>query len=235
LDFASLNIQLKENEISNILNQDKSSKQLNINVDANSGVNITQSQIDNKSNEIKRHREPKVIVILGGGVRDGAIDMPQYQNQDVSKEAMKRLRMGARLAKSTQLPILVTGGRPDRTSSKDNPEGEIMAKVLEIELGVKTHFIENQSNTTQENAKFSAKILKENQINSIYLVTNDWHLPRAIKIFEKQGLNVIPVPTGYQYQEKMTPLDYLPSMEGLELTRRCWHEIMGSMWYALKY
>ena len=53
---------------------------------------------------------PQAIVILGGGVRRGALDLPQYQNQDVSKEAMESLRMGARLAKVTQLPILVTGG-----------------------------------------------------------------------------------------------------------------------------
>jgi len=177
---------------------------------------------------------PQAIVILGGGVRRGAIDIPQYQNQDVSKEAMERLRMGARLAKVTQLPILVTGGRPDRTHLQDRSEAEIMAQVLANELGVKVRWLESRSNTTQENASFSAKILQENHVKSIYLVSHDWHLPRVIQVFQKEGFTVTPAPTGFQYHEKMTPLDYLPSVQGFAQTRHYWHEIIGRIWYALQ-
>jgi len=177
---------------------------------------------------------PQVVVILGGGVRRGALDLPKYQNQDVSKEAMERLRMGARLAKVTQLPILVTGGRPDRTQLQDRPEAEIMSQVLANELGVKAKWLEVKSNTTQENASFSAKILRENHVKSIYLVSHDWHLPRAIQVFQKEGFTVTPAPTGFQYHEKMTPLDYLPSVQGFAQTRHYWHEIIGRIWYALQ-
>lgn len=177
---------------------------------------------------------PQAIVILGGGVRRGALDLPQYQNQDVSLEAMERLRMGARLAKVTQLPILVTGGRPDRTQVQDRPEAEIMAQVLANELGVKAKWLEVKSNTTQENASFSAKILRENHVKSIYLVSHDWHLPRATQVFEKEGFIVTPAPTGFQYQGQMTPLDYLPSVQGFAQTRHYWHEIIGRIWYALQ-
>jgi uncharacterized SAM-binding protein YcdF (DUF218 family) len=152
----------------------------------------------------------------------------------VSKEAMERLRMGARLAKVTQLPILVTGGRPDRTQVQDRSEAEIMAQVLTNELGVQAKWLETKSNTTQENASFSAKILQENTIQSIYLVSNDWHLPRATDVFEKEGFIVTSAPIGFQYQEQMTPLDYFPSVQGFAQTRHYWHEIMGRIWYALQ-
>jgi uncharacterized SAM-binding protein YcdF (DUF218 family) len=177
---------------------------------------------------------PQAIVILGGGVRRGALDLMQYQKQDVTNESMERLRMGARLAKVTQLPILVTGGRPDRIQVQDRSEAEIMAQVLANELGVKVRWLESRSNTTQENASFSAKILQENHVKSIYLVSHDWHLPRAIQVFQKEGFTVTPAPTGFQYHEKMTPLDYLPSVEGFAQTRHYWHEIIGRIWYDLQ-
>ncbi len=54
---------------------------------------------------------PEVIVILGGGRRKGALETPtEYKQQDLSPNSMERLRYGARLAKQTKLPILVTGG-----------------------------------------------------------------------------------------------------------------------------
>lgn len=110
-----------------------------------------------------------------------------------------------------------------------------MAEVLETELGIKVKWKETQSKTTQENAKFSAKILSENKINAIYLVTNDWHSPRAINIFEKEGLKVIPAPTGFYHHENWTPLHFFPSGEGLNKVRQILHELGGLIWYQLRY
>jgi uncharacterized SAM-binding protein YcdF (DUF218 family) len=181
------------------------------------------------------NQESIAIVILGGGVRRGALDNGQYQNQDVTKEAMERLRMGARLAKITQMPILVTGGSPDRSRQEDLSEGELMAKVLQDELGVKVTWVEQQSNTTQENAKYSAEILRKEDISTIYLVTHFWHMPRSQAIFEKQGLKVFPIPIGFNQLEYLTPLDYMPSNQGFTLTRQIWHELLGHIWYRIKF
>jgi uncharacterized SAM-binding protein YcdF (DUF218 family) len=188
-----------------------------------------------KNPQSNTKKNNQAIVILGGGIRAGAKEIPEYQNQDVSSEAITRLRMGARLAKVTDLPILVTGGRPDKVKLDDLPEGQLMAMVLEQELQTPVKWIEDQSNTTQENAQFSAKILKQNQIDTIYLVTHVWHMPRSKMIFEKEELKVIPVPLGYNFKDPFTPLDYFPKGEGLSKTREIWHELLGSIWYRLKF
>jgi len=179
--------------------------------------------------------QKKAIVILGGGIRAGAKELPEYQNQDVSSEAMTRVRTGARLAKVMDLPILVTGGRPDKVKPDDLPEGQLMAMILEKELQTPTKWIEDQSNTTQENAKFAAKILKQNQIDTIYLVTHVWHMPRSKMIFEKEELKVIPVPLGYNFKDPLNPLDYFPKGDGLTRTREIWHECLGQIWYRLRF
>ncbi len=182
------------------------------------------------------HQMPQAIIILGGGRRIGALDAPsQYQQQDVSVASMERLRFGARLAKVTQLPILVTGGAPDRVSEKDIPEATLMSHVLQDELGVGAKWIESNSNTTQENARESAQILKKERIKTIYLVTHFWHIPRAKAIFEKEGLQVVEAPMGYYQKNQFTPLDFYPSSEGFQRTRWIFHEILGGLWYRLKF
>ena len=87
-----------------------------------------------KNPQLNMGKNNQAIVILGGGIRAGAKEIPEYQNQDVSSEAITRLRTGARLAKVTHLPILVTGGRPDKVKPDDLPEGQVMAMILEKEL-----------------------------------------------------------------------------------------------------
>jgi uncharacterized SAM-binding protein YcdF (DUF218 family) len=110
-----------------------------------------------------------------------------------------------------------------------------MAKVLQDELGVKVTWVEQQSTTTQENAKYSANILRKEGIQTIYLVTHYWHMPRSQAIFEKQGLKVRPIPIGFNQLEHFTPLDYLPSNQGFSLTRQIWHELLGHIWYRIKF
>ena len=191
--------------------------------------------LEANANKIINSKSPEAIVILGGGRRKGALEVPkEYQQQDLTSNSMERLRHGARLAKQTQLPILVSGGAPDRSSPQELAEGQVMQKVLEQELALSPRWIESQSNTTEENAKLSALTLKKEGIHTIYLVTHFWHMPRAQTFFEKEGLNVVPAPMGFYQKTVFTPLDFYPSSEGFQRTRWIWHEILGLAWNQLK-
>ncbi|MGI9024101.1 MAG: YdcF family protein, partial [Burkholderiaceae bacterium] len=66
------------------------------------------------------------IVVLGGGLQDGALDYGG--GETVNAIVLPRLRSAARLAARTRLPILVSGGRP--LSSK-SVESDQMADALE--------------------------------------------------------------------------------------------------------
>ncbi len=78
----------------------------------------------------------QAIVILGGGRRSGAIEYLQYQYQNIEARAMERLRYGVTLSQATHLPILITGGAPDATSSNELSEAELTQKVLNNELQI---------------------------------------------------------------------------------------------------
>lgn len=170
--------------------------------------------------------QAQAIVVLGGGRRLGAKDSPEYFDQDLSKESLERVRMAAKLARHTGLPILTSGGQPEST---------IMALVLKKEYAIDVKWVEDQSNTTQENALYSFGILKKESINHIYLVTHYWHMPRAKSIFEQQGYRVTAIPHGFFQLDNYTPLDFYPSSHGIATTRQVWHELLGSMWYRIRY
>jgi uncharacterized SAM-binding protein YcdF (DUF218 family) len=176
----------------------------------------------------------QAIVILGGGRRGGAIEYPKYQNQDIGVGAMGRVRYGLTLAKTTHLPMLLTGGAPDATSINELTESDLTQKILQNEFQIQARWIERQSTTTQENAALSAKLLKQEGITHIYLVTHFWHMPRAQAVFEKYGLKVTPAPMGFYQINEFHPLDFFPSSAGIERTRFIWSEALGLIWYRIK-
>lgn len=203
-----------------------------------SDQDLTQAQTRTKRQIQNYSEHPQAIIVLGGGRRLGAQDSSEYGQQDLGKESLERVRLAAKVAKQTSLPILTTGGLPDArggSQSIDQAEAAIMALVLKNEYGLSVKWIEDQSHTTQENAVYSAKLLKPEGVHYIYLVTQFWHMPRAQKIFEKQGFKVFPIAQGYQASERYTPLDFYPSAQGMTLTRQIWHESLGAVWYAIRY
>ncbi len=139
------------------------------------------------------------------------------------------------MAKQTNLPILVTGGAPDKTDTKDLAEAQIMKIVHEKEFSISPKRIEGQSKTTQENALRSSEIFKQEEIKSVYLVNHFWRMPCAKAVFEKQGLRVLESPMGFYQKTAFTPLDFYPSSESFQRIRWVWHEILGNLWYRVKF
>ncbi len=182
-------------------------------------------------NSIGNH-DAKAIVVLGAGRYPRA---PEHGNKDsVSANAMQRLRYAALLAKKTSLPILVSGGNPD---GSPEPEALLMKYVLEKELGVKVQYTEVFSFNTYENAVCSKQILDTFGADKVYLVTQAWHMSRAIRSFRDVGIKVIPASTGYTTSTRngVGFKDLLPRTQGLEKINLWLHEVLGIVWYKLKY
>ena len=172
--------------------------------------------------------DAQAIVVLSGGRQPIA---REYDNLDtVNAATLQRLRYASRLAKITELPILVVGGTVNK---ERRSEATLMKHVLEIYFGVETTLIEDQSNNTLENARFSKAILEENSISNFLLVTHAYHMPRAVWSFESVGLNPTPAPTVVYKRNSNAhePNDFLPNADALEKTRLALHEHFGKLWY----
>jgi uncharacterized SAM-binding protein YcdF (DUF218 family) len=175
-----------------------------------------------------RTPEAQAIVILGGGIRRNA---PEYGGDTLAELTLERVRYGARLARLTQLPVLVTGG----TVLSGEPEAKLMRAALEREFGVNVRWAEDKSRTTHENALKSATILRNAGIRSVVIVAHSFDMRRARAEFAAAGIDTIPAATYIPSDGAATLFDYLPSMGGLRTSYYAVYEILGNLvrWIGL--
>ena len=107
-----------------------------------------------------------------------------------------------------------------------------MKAVLEDEFGVPVRWVEAASRDTEESASLSAKLLKARGVNRIALLSHGWHLPRAVPLFEKQGLEVTPAPMGFSTAPPSALASFLPG--GLGNSSKALHEYLGRLYNRLR-
>ncbi len=173
-------------------------------------------------------RRAQAIVVLGAGKRTYA---PEFGGETVNRLSLERVRYGARLARQTGLPVLVSGGAP----TGDLPEAELMKAALEQDFGIPVRWMETASRDTRQNAQFSAVQLQAAGIERILLVTHAAHMARARTEFEARGLDVIPAPTawlgGGEAGDRVLTL--LPSQNTAYAGWFALHEWLGLLAYRL--
>ncbi|HET8904543.1 MAG TPA: YdcF family protein [Saccharospirillum sp.] len=170
--------------------------------------------------------EAEAIVILAGGIDDSA---PEFGFPVSLDHTLLRLRYGAFLHRETGLPILVSGGSvfgDDATTL-----AAAMANELDFSFQVETRWLEERSRTTRENADFSAALLEEAGIDHILLVTEGFHMPRSVRVFEQTGLTVTAAPTAMTRYFGAPWMGWLPSSLALHQSSLALHEYLGMLAY----
>jgi uncharacterized SAM-binding protein YcdF (DUF218 family) len=168
------------------------------------------------------------IVVLGAGRRIGEVE---YGGDTLNGLSLERLRYAAHLHRTSRLPILVSGGKPDGGTLA---EGRIMQRILDSEYCMPPRWVEDASLTTQDNARLSAPLLKPAGAQHIVLVSHAWHLRRAAPLFEAQGLDVVPAGIQFARTRVDSLRDLLPSVIGLRDSTIALHEWLGILWYKLR-
>lgn len=171
----------------------------------------------------------QAIVVLGSGL---IRPLPEFGGETATDRSLIRLRHGARLARETQLPLLISGGRPLHA---ENAEATVMADIVRDEFGVPVRWLETESMDTAGNARHSAAILRQAGIKRVVLVTQAFHMPRARMLFEAAGLEVIPAPAHFVSKtgDGWVLGDLLPSAAALHNAYYALHEWLGIVWARL--
>jgi len=109
----------------------------------------------------------------------------------------QRVEVAARLWQRKRAPIVFASGRGD---------AEEIAHMLE-ETGLPAQNIDGEpcSLTTQQNALFTAALLKPRHVDRIILVTDPPHMLRSMLTFRSLGFDVLPhaSPIPYYYNPRM--------------------------------
>ena len=176
------------------------------------------------------------IVVLSGGrhLSPGTAKVIEWHDPD-------RFLAGVELFKAGKAPrLLFTGGNsPFRPELP--PEGSIYIKEA-IALGIPSNAMTTTPPVvnTAEEALAIRKILSKTDTShtpKILLVTSAFHMKRAKKLFERQGLNVQPFPVDFKSRNNfwratlISPYSWLPSASSLTSSSRSLREILGRTIY----
>jgi uncharacterized SAM-binding protein YcdF (DUF218 family) len=194
------------------------------------GANLLVRPLENLTTPLASSSDTRAqaIVVLAAGRLEHAAE---YGGKDIPDYiALGRLRYAAKLQHETGLPILVSGGNVAADGARES-KADAMANALRDDFVTPVRWLEGESENTAENARFSARILRQDGVHRILLVTDAMHMPRAKMVFAQNGFDVVAAPTLFFGFEHPVPLDFLPSAEGLRRSYYAIYEWIGLVWY----
>jgi len=166
-----------------------------------------------------------VILVLGGG-------RSEYKN--LSSKGKPTLDSLSRLSEGIRLHRLLPGSHlvfSGMSKGQKYSHAEILkqaALVMGVEE-IEISFLPESKNTQMEAFNFTYKFGTN---NTLLLVTDAIHMPRAMLLFRKAGQSPIPAPTNYtmKYEGEKHLKDYGPSVLNIKKMEIALHEIFGLIW-----
>jgi len=182
---------------------------------------LVRALYDGPAFELADARTSQAVVILGGGVRRA----PEWGGATMNRLTLERVRYGARVARLTGLPVLVSGGATYGLTR----EAWLMRDALRDEFGIEARWVEDESRTTAQNALRTASILRANGINRVVLVTHSFDVPRAGAEFARQGIETVPAATNVPALHADSFTDFLPSVGALQESYYALYEMLANL------
>ncbi|MET0656719.1 MAG: YdcF family protein [Steroidobacteraceae bacterium] len=167
--------------------------------------------------DLSKPIDAQAIVILAGGARRKTRD---YGGPTPAQLTLQRLVYGARVARRSRLPVLITGGKLEAAS---------MIGVLREDFGIQPRWIDSAANNTHENAQFSHALLAKDHITRIVLVTSALHMQRALSEFRAEGFTVTAAPVDVRVLGRHTASGLIPDMYALNDSKYVVYEALGGL------
>ena len=175
------------------------------------------------------------IVVLSGGRH-----LPPGDSKIIEWNDPDRFIAGINLIRSNKAKKLFFTGGTSPLNSNLPPEGSIYIREA-LAMGVPINYLYTTKpvfNTLQEAKAINNLLNKEKNSNQkkIILVTSAFHMRRAKRIFERQGIIVQPYPVDFKVSKDFiksfnNPIAWIPSTKNLELSSRAIREIIGIIIY----
>jgi len=170
-------------------------------------------------------------------VLSGMLEGSQTDQGIVSQwgEATDRYFAGVDLfqAKKAPLMIFTQGGLP----WSDLPlEGGLLARRA-IAAGVPEAqiLLTGLVHNTEDEAREVAALMELAGLQTATLVTSSFHMPRAVMIFEHEGVDVTPYPTDFRAKAGLDWTSWVPSADAFGKTSNGLREYIGRAYYWAKY
>lgn len=143
---------------------------------------------------------------------------------------------GTELIRSDKAQLLIFTGGKLPWQKINSTEGAVLAKYAK-NFGIDPSVIQitKEVQNTEDEAKAVKELLTTKDLNKIILVTSAFHMPRAKRLFEKQGFEVQPYPVDFKIEANtITMLDFLPSAFAMKNFEFALRELLGRAYYQIK-
>jgi len=178
------------------------------------------------------NRRPALLDPASAGARWVVVLAAGYQTRTtvpatsrLNNATLERLIEGIRVYRKLPGSKLIMSGRGD---SAGPSEAAVMQEAAEA-LGVPAADIaqEGESDDTPDEARLIRPMVGGDRI---VLVTSAVHMERSVRLFEKQGMTVVPAPAGF-FPDSFDPL---PNSERMKWIEGAEHEGLGLLWARLR-
>jgi len=163
----------------------------------------------------------QVIVVLGGG-----IEVPQSGRPDLN-QAADRMWHAARLYKAGKAPVLILSGGLAFAEGTMSEAASMQVFLRDLGVPDVAMLLEERSVNTRENAQLTAELMRERGMQSLLLVTSALHMPRSVRLYEAQGLKVIPAATDHEFRTYPVWRSLLPDAQALDGSGRAFKEALA--------
>ncbi len=170
-----------------------------------------------------------IIVALGCGAVDlSALGLEPMTTND----SLERTVAAVKLYRQLHIPIVITGGAGDPARPQLSDAAPMARMALDLGVPKQYLFVDNASFNTLASAR-NMKAAYDGK--RMVLVTSAYHLKRSVALFQKQGLDVLPQPSGFlSGQRGRSFYALLPRLEFLNISSTALSERLSLVWYRLK-
>ena len=174
-----------------------------------------------------------VVLSTGRHLPPGNTNIIEWQDPD-------RFFAGVNLYKANKSKKLIFTGGANPLGPKLPPEGDIyLIEAISMGIPKESLFTTLPVFNTVEEAKAIRKLLNKEILSNqkkIILVTSAFHMKRAKKVFEKEGIEVIPYPVDFKSEKSFSsilnnPIKWMPSSYHLKESSIAIREIIGRIFY----
>ena len=176
------------------------------------------------------------IIILGGAIEGGevAVDRGEISIYSSAERVTKAFEV---IRKNPDLPFIFSG-YSSRITPKGISEAEAFKQLIQEQgLGEQNAHYEKQSRNTYENALHLKPMMEEfglktdsGQLKPWLLITSASHMYRSTRIFQKQGISILPLPVDYRTANRLQWAEF-DLADGAKNWHDAIHEAVGLFAY----
>ena len=165
------------------------------------------------------HNVDTIVVLTGYASPNPAMPATDQLNPS----SMYRLMHAIWMTAQSEGPRILVSGSGD--------SARVMREVTVL-LGVPGErvLLDDGAGDTGRSAEW---IRRSGRVGQCVLVTSAGHMPRAMGVFRKQGVDCVPAPTEFYSTYPLGLFDFIPGPRNLAVSDLAVHEYLGLAWYRL--